>query len=202
MGSEMCIRDSEYTEQALSEASELNFYHLKDYQGALSNYTTLEKVAQESENVNKAMIGQMRCFFKMTNYQYAKEYARKVLNKITDDEELEVEAQFIEGIALKELMEYSSALIALRRTTEITKSIKGAEAKFGIAEIYFIQEKYEDCENEIMELVQQKPSYDYWLAKAIILLGDNFVALGDYFCLLYTSPSPRDLSTSRMPSSA
>ena len=23
-----------------------------------------------------------------------------------------------------------------------------------------------------------------------------------YFCLLYTSPSPRDLSTSRMPSSA
>ena len=25
---------------------------------------------------------------------------------------------------------------------------------------------------------------------------------GDKFCLLYTSPSPRDLSTSRMPSSA
>ena len=24
----------------------------------------------------------------------------------------------------------------------------------------------------------------------------------DWFCLLYTSPSPRDLSTSRMPSSA
>ena len=28
-----------------------------------------------------------------------------------------------------------------------------------------------------------------------------FVAVGSY-CLLYTSPSPRDLSTSRMPSSA
>ena len=27
-------------------------------------------------------------------------------------------------------------------------------------------------------------------------------ALPDIFCLLYTSPSPRDLSTSRMPSSA
>ena len=26
--------------------------------------------------------------------------------------------------------------------------------------------------------------------------------LGHYYCLLYTSPSPRDLSTSRMPSSA
>ena len=29
-----------------------------------------------------------------------------------------------------------------------------------------------------------------------------FVSTSDYICLLYTSPSPRDLSTSRMPSSA
>ena len=32
-----------------------------------------------------------------------------------------------------------------------------------------------------MELVQQKPSYDYWLAKGILLLGDNFIAQKDYF---------------------
>ena len=31
---------------------------------------------------------------------------------------------------------------------------------------------------------------------------EEYVALGGYTCLLYTSPSPRDLSTSRMPSSA
>ena len=30
----------------------------------------------------------------------------------------------------------------------------------------------------------------------------NFQETLSYFCLLYTSPSPRDLSTSRMPSSA
>ena len=38
-------------------------------------------------------------------------------------------------------------------------------------------------------------------------LGDNDLKLGEiggvpFYCLLYTSPSPRDLSTSRMPSSA
>ena len=31
-------------------------------------------------------------------------------------------------------------------------------------------------------------------------INDNFTEI--YTCLLYTSPSPRDLSTSRMPSSA
>ena len=32
--------------------------------------------------------------------------------------------------------------------------------------------------------------------------SEDLSLLGDYYCLLYTSPSPRDLSTSRMPSSA
>ena len=32
--------------------------------------------------------------------------------------------------------------------------------------------------------------------------GEIMCLLGDNGCLLYTSPSPRDLSTSRMPSSA
>jgi hypothetical protein len=32
-----------------------------------------------------------------------------------------------------------------------------------------------------MELVKQKPSYDYWLAKGILLLGDNFTAQKDFF---------------------
>ena len=38
----------------------------------------------------------------------------------------------------------------------------------------------------------------------VVIGGDGQVSLGNTVmnCLLYTSPSPRDLSTSRMPSSA
>ena len=36
----------------------------------------------------------------------------------------------------------------------------------------------------------------------LILFGSPILNLVAYACLLYTSPSPRDLSTSRMPSSA
>ena len=35
----------------------------------------------------------------------------------------------------------------------------------------------------------------------VVEMGENNI-IGAYTCLLYTSPSPRDLSTSRMPSSA
>ena len=41
------------------------------------------------------------------------------------------------------------------------------------------------------------------LLKTLDAAGCHLVELGiPYSCLLYTSPSPRDLSTSRMPSSA
>ena len=39
-------------------------------------------------------------------------------------------------------------------------------------------------------------------SKFPILLGENEELVNPGTCLLYTSPSPRDLSTSRMPSSA
>ena len=62
--------------------------------------------------------------------------------------------------------------------------------------------------HRLMKSVMQRPH-----AAALVLLTLIFVSLNLFsnialrtarldFCLLYTSPSPRDLSTSRMPSSA
>ena len=42
----------------------------------------------------------------------------------------------------------------------------------------------------------------YFKARNIIIKNNVQVFSSNYSCLLYTSPSPRDLSTSRMPSSA
>ena len=47
-----------------------------------------------------------------------------------------------------------------------------------------------------------KPIYLFTLNKRYTLDGDFPWNTAGLICLLYTSPSPRDLSTSRMPSSA
>ena len=64
---------------------------------------------------------------------------------------------------------------------------------------------YEDAGDRIMD----DDLFEKGLAKRKSTLGADYVeknlAAADEFtkpCLLYTSPSPRDLSTSRMPSSA
>ena len=56
------------------------------------------------------------------------------------------------------------------------------------------KEKFEEALECFNEAISIEPEvWDFWFSKGSAL---------SELCLLYTSPSPRDLSTSRMPSSA
>ena len=50
----------------------------------------------------------------------------------------------------------------------------------------------------ILAAVRKVPGGIFWR----LLIGSLVMLIGGYFCLLYTSPSPRDVEESRMPSSA
>ena len=62
--------------------------------------------------------------------------------------------------------------------------------------------------NLVRDLVERTPSWqieamdDAAAMTDLDRVRDNGIEANDEGCLLYTSPSPRDLSTSRMPSSA
>ena len=61
-----------------------------------------------------------------------------------------------------------------------------------------------DSKNKLRFDLMREENEEYFQAAQTNDLVEVADALGDmlYICLLYTSPSPRDLSTSRMPSSA
>ena len=68
---------------------------------------------------------------------------------------------------------------------EVTELIQG----------YTIAQKLETTEHELMETVFPHPTLSEMMHEAVL---DAY----DQTCLLYTSPSPRDATLSRMPSSA
>ena len=59
-----------------------------------------------------------------------------------------------------------------------------------------LQEAYDDMSSVLHDLVEDNIKFKAFFSGK----GFHVIVFGD--CLLYTSPSPRDLSTSRMPSSA
>ena len=52
------------------------------------------------------------------------------------------------------------------------------------------------------KLARLSPDRPFWVAALLFDLYQNPETLPSYCCLLYTSPSPRDVEESRMPSSA
>ncbi|MBK6988132.1 MAG: hypothetical protein IPH33_07745 [Bacteroidetes bacterium] len=56
-----------------------------------------------------------------------------------------------------------------------------AESKYLLAAIEYGNCKLQRITKLIFEIQKQVPSYDYWIAKGFILLGDNYVAQNDTF---------------------
>ena len=61
------------------------------------------------------------------------------------------------------------------------KSEYAAEARYRIAEILLAQNKLPEAEKAGFEVVNKAGSYDYWITKAYILLGDVYYQEKDYF---------------------
>ena len=61
-----------------------------------------------------------------------------------------------------------------------------------------------ELSEENLEFLDGSPAREEYVSGEIVIDGERIGPVGVRYkgCLLYTSPSPRDLSTSRMPSSA
>ena len=53
--------------------------------------------------------------------------------------------------------------------------------KYNIAFIQYRQGNYDESEKLVFELINQVPSYDYWIAKGFILLADDYMKAGNTF---------------------
>ena len=55
-----------------------------------------------------------------------------------------------------------------------TRTREGAEAKYLLAQIKYDQEMYNECEEIIMEYINESTPHAYWLARSFILLSDLY----------------------------
>ncbi|MBS1608059.1 MAG: hypothetical protein JSS70_04630, partial [Bacteroidetes bacterium] len=63
----------------------------------------------------------------------------------------------------------------------VNKAALAAEARYEIANSWFAVNKLSDAEKAAFEVINKSGSYDYWVTKAYILLGDLYYKQKDYF---------------------
>lgn len=172
--------NSAYAEASLLKASQM-IYKKEDYSQALSLYVDLEKIASTTDNFHVSVTGQMRCFYYLNSIESASEYADRALinEKVNEDEW--VEAYFIKAVASEQKGEFEKALTFYQLVSDTTEAEFSAESKYHMAEIYYKMDSFDLVTAQINEIVTQVPTYDYWIAKGLILLSDVFLANGDIF---------------------
>lgn len=190
--------NTEFTELAAIRLSR-NLYNNGDYEGAMLYYTRLEKVTSKPATIHNTQIGLMRCHFLLENWASAAEYAKKVLAgsssgtpALVPSSSIRLEAEYVKGVASYHEENYTEAKTSLEWVVKNTTTALAPESKFYLAEMYYKQKDNVKAEAEIRALLKMKPSYDFWIAKALILQSKVLIAKDDLFQAEHTLRSVID----------
>ncbi len=180
-----------FTEQSLLAAAKIYFIK-ENYSRALQDYKQLETVAEIKSNVMEARIGQMRCYYKLADYDNSISAARVLLNYGNLPDEISRESHYVLAKSFLETNNQASAADELRLVAKDIKSKEGSECKYLLAKLYYDQNKKDEAMKEIMNFIDKNTPYQYWLGKSFILLSDIYVDKNDEFQAVNTLQSILD----------
>lgn len=170
---------SKFTEKSLLNAARI-YFGKENYSKSAQYYASLEEKAEYQENILIARQGMMRSYFRGNQYGQAMKAAQLVIETPKVNEENITEANSVIGISAYMTEDFTKAQQVFGEQKKY-KSEYGAEAYYYLALINYTLGKYQESEKLIFELTTYLPSYEYWVARAFILLSDNYVAVGSYY---------------------
>jgi len=169
-----------YTEFCASRVSQY-LYNNGTFDQALIYYDRLEKTSSKPATLFNAKLGMMRCHFLLENWTSAAVYAKDVLSSSQINNTLRLEAEYAKGMSNYYAENYTDAKPSLEWMVKNTTTVMGAEAKFTLAEMYYKLKDYTKSDAEIKALLKMKPTYNYWVARGLILQTRILIIKEDLF---------------------
>jgi tetratricopeptide (TPR) repeat protein len=163
------------------QAARIAYFELKDYSQAEQYFTQLKTLATTPENKLESMRGLLRCQYKLNEFADAVANAQDLLQQkgiATDDKSM---ANMMIAKNYQNNNQLNEANDAYKTVISLGKNEYAAEARYRVAEILLQQNNLKDAEKAGFDVVNKAGSYDYWITKAYILLGDVYFKEQDYF---------------------
>lgn len=182
------IQDFEYVvDRATNKFTEKSHYALANLyeeldsnHRSIANYEKLIQIGKSRKFINEAEEHLLALYLREDQGEDAAEMAKKLLSRSPLSDELWQLAKLSLAKISYDNEAYDRSLMHLDSLAK-KSSEKGAEGKYLSAQIHYLKGDYGKCDTMIYNLVDQVPSFPYWIAKGFILLADNFIAKEDYF---------------------
>ncbi|MGM0648165.1 MAG: tetratricopeptide repeat protein [Bacteroidota bacterium] len=169
---------NEFTERAVINLASY-YYESGQYQDALNYYQQLLKISNSKKYVLEARKWSMRCYWKLKEHQNAIITARELIKTDKVSDEWVNEAYMTIGKSSLKLDSISTAKKAFEYLSENLQNEMAVEAKYLIAEIEYQNDNFKESEDILFEIINQVPSYDYWIARSFILIADIYYQRGN-----------------------
>lgn len=157
------------------------YYTHEVYLKALKYYEQFDNLATKPTNIFNARLGVMRCAYLTEDYNKSLSFAKFVLETPSINTQQKIEGEYSKGMSLYKLNQLNEAIPSLEWLVKNTTTAIGSEAKFTLAEIYFKQNQFGQAETEVKALIKMKPSYNYWVAKGLMLQTRIHILNDDLF---------------------
>ncbi len=172
---------SSYLDRALRKAALISYNIDRDFAKAFQQFKQLEEIATSEDIRFEAQINALRSAYRTKNAQGVYMYASKVETNTRADNRDRGEASYYLGKTALEMEELEKARTAFNRTIQLMDNEWSAEARFQIAYIYYLQRDLEIARQLCLNIRREIPSYEYWVARSVVLLGDIFAEEGEFF---------------------
>jgi len=170
-----------FGEKSLLQAARINFFDLKKYENAEKYFTKLKDFSSNQESRMEAMRGLLRSQFQLQKWGEAVANAKDLLAEKAAGNDDKVLANMAIAKSAQLNNDCESAITSYRTVASLSKAAYGAEARYEIANCFFSQNKYSDAEKAAFEVIKKAGSYEDWVTRAYILLGDIYYKQKDYF---------------------
>ncbi len=172
---------NKYYERSTLAAARISYFELKDYANAKKYFSALQTGAVNQENQLEALRGLVRCYYQLKDFTQANDAAKELVSKkgiSTDDKSV---GFLVLGKSQQLSNDCNNAIASFKNCAAINKTAWGAEARFEIANCQFTLNNMTAAEKAAMATIKETSSYDFWVTKSYLLLGDIFLQKKDYF---------------------
>jgi len=172
---------SEYSEQSLLAIADIMGRNTSSCAALLPYLEKLEQATGSRDNLLYSVHKQMRCALSTNQAATAERKAEQLLGLDYTKPEMISEALLVLGRIRYEQREFNLALDLFQRNFNKFDNQYAAESKYFEALTLYSMDSLSTAKKSVFQFNNQFSSYDLWLAKSFLLLGDIYLKMGDNF---------------------
>ncbi|PPL04561.1 tetratricopeptide repeat protein [Parapedobacter indicus] len=171
---------SQYTENTLLAVADL-YLGLEQYNEAIVHLKKLELTSEYKASYGYAVTNLLVCYYKIGDMEQVLKYAKLIKAYDRSGEEDIAKAHLYTGYVLLQKGNSTEAAKEMNLAALKSQTVTGAEAQYNVAQLHYKAKRYDKAIESAFDVINNRSSYDYWVAKSFIVLADAYAGKGDAF---------------------